>query len=193
MPKMSPAAYDARRAHIMAAARRCFTRHGIHVSVDEICVEAGVSKGALYVYFPSKQRIIEAIAEEHGLDIEAVRRAPTIEALKATLIESFNHGDPKQCRLELEAWTHSLTNPGLGNRLRGNRRHLKSAIVDALTGMQERGEIELAVPPAIAATIIMTYAFGVIASSAMSSKARAADTDFAFGELVAMLCATPAA
>ena len=53
----------------MAAARRCFVRNGIHISVDDICAEAGVSKGALYGYFPSKDAVIQAIADEHVSDL----------------------------------------------------------------------------------------------------------------------------
>ncbi len=70
----------------MAAARRCFIRHGIHISVDEICAEAKVSKGALYGYFASKDAIIQAIADEHAADLGAVRRACSCGELVAALL-----------------------------------------------------------------------------------------------------------
>jgi TetR/AcrR family transcriptional regulator, repressor for uid operon len=49
---------------IMEAAKKCFVRSGFRgASMHEICAEAGMSPGALYRYFPSKESIIEAISE----------------------------------------------------------------------------------------------------------------------------------
>jgi AcrR family transcriptional regulator len=49
----------------MDAARKCFVQSGFRgASMHEICREAEMSPGALYRYFPSKESIIEAIAEK---------------------------------------------------------------------------------------------------------------------------------
>jgi TetR/AcrR family transcriptional regulator, repressor for uid operon len=54
-----------RRLQILEAAATCFARSGFHgTSMQEICVEANMSPGALYRYFRSKDEIITAIAEE---------------------------------------------------------------------------------------------------------------------------------
>jgi TetR/AcrR family transcriptional repressor of uid operon len=46
-----------RRAEILAAAERCFVRSGFHqASMHEICIEAGMSPGNLYRYFPPRRR-----------------------------------------------------------------------------------------------------------------------------------------
>lgn len=51
---------------IMEAATRCFVRSGFQgASMHQICAEVGMSPGALYRYFPSKEAIIEAITEAH--------------------------------------------------------------------------------------------------------------------------------
>ena len=64
MPKLTPETQAARRAHIMDAAEVCFARSGFHrTSMADICKEAGVSAGALYVYFSSKEDLIAGIAE----------------------------------------------------------------------------------------------------------------------------------
>ncbi len=56
---------DERRAHILDAARTCFSRAGFHrTSMQEICAEAKMSPGGIYRYFASKDAIIEAIAQE---------------------------------------------------------------------------------------------------------------------------------
>jgi TetR/AcrR family transcriptional regulator, repressor for uid operon len=51
---------------ILEAAKKCFVRSGFRgASMHEICAEAGMSPGALYRYFPSKESIIEAISENN--------------------------------------------------------------------------------------------------------------------------------
>ena len=64
MPKLKPDVQRARSEHILDAAERCFVRAGFHrTSVHDICKEAGVSPGALYVYFDSKEALIAGISE----------------------------------------------------------------------------------------------------------------------------------
>ena len=57
MPKVSDAHVEARRQQILEAASACFARQGFHqTSVQDICKEAGLSAGAVYRYFPGKER-----------------------------------------------------------------------------------------------------------------------------------------
>jgi TetR/AcrR family transcriptional regulator, repressor for uid operon len=51
---------------VLEAAKKCFVRSGFRgASMHDICREAEMSPGALYRYFPSKEAIIEAIAEKN--------------------------------------------------------------------------------------------------------------------------------
>lgn len=53
---------EQRRQEIMDAALAVFSRLGFeHASMDDIAKEAGVSKGALYLYYKSKDAIIAAL------------------------------------------------------------------------------------------------------------------------------------
>lgn len=55
---------DQQTQRIMEAAKACFVRSGFQgASMHQVCAEAGMSPGALYRYFPSKESIIEAITE----------------------------------------------------------------------------------------------------------------------------------
>lgn len=52
------------RHHILAAAQRLFSTHGYDATgVAEICQAAGVSKGAFYHHFPSKQAVFLTLLE----------------------------------------------------------------------------------------------------------------------------------
>jgi len=58
-----PAALDtAKRQQIMEGARRVFLEDGFDgASIGDIVRAAGVSKGTLYAYFPSKEKLFEAL------------------------------------------------------------------------------------------------------------------------------------
>ena len=64
MPKLKPATQAARREHILDAAELCFANSGFHrTTMQDICREAGISPGALYVYFSSKEDLIAGLVE----------------------------------------------------------------------------------------------------------------------------------
>src|SRR3954466_10506682 len=64
MPKVSPAHEQQRRDQILAAAMRCFARQGYHAtSMDDVVRECGLSVGAIYTYFSSKEDLFLALAE----------------------------------------------------------------------------------------------------------------------------------
>ena len=63
MPRITAERRAGRRAEMIAAARRCFARDGYHqTSMPDIAAEAGLSAGAFYRYFPSKDDIVLEVA-----------------------------------------------------------------------------------------------------------------------------------
>jgi AcrR family transcriptional regulator len=71
MPKVSDAHLAARRRQILDAAARCFVRNGFHqTSMQDVIKEAGLSVGAFYRYFKSKNELITAIAGERIGEVE---------------------------------------------------------------------------------------------------------------------------
>ena len=76
---------SARRAQLLAAAKAVFVTQGYHAAaMDDIAVEAGVSKPVLYQHFPSKLELYLALLGESAADMVRLVRA----ALAAT---SDNH------------------------------------------------------------------------------------------------------
>jgi len=61
------------RSHILEAAGECFAKRGYAATgVAEICQRAGVTKGAFYHHFPSKQAVFMELLDEWlgGVDTE---------------------------------------------------------------------------------------------------------------------------
>ena len=68
MAKVTQEHIAARVAAIRAAALRLFVEKGIEgARMEEIAAEAGLSAGAIYRYFPSKEQLLEAVLT-HGTD-----------------------------------------------------------------------------------------------------------------------------
>src|SRR4051812_36620120 len=79
MSVLSPgrkAATEQRRDAILQAARAVFARQGYaETVVDDIATQAGIAKGTLYLYFPSKEQIYMAALLEVARKLNADSRA----------------------------------------------------------------------------------------------------------------------
>jgi AcrR family transcriptional regulator len=64
MPRISDERRAAQRDRVLQAAIACFARRGTHATtMDDICREAKLSRGAVYGYFESKAALVRAIFE----------------------------------------------------------------------------------------------------------------------------------
>ncbi len=67
MPRLAAETKVARRQQLIDAAWRCVADRGFQsLTVDEVCAEAGVSKGAFYLYFESKQDLLLGLLEDEA-------------------------------------------------------------------------------------------------------------------------------
>ena len=67
MPKVTPAHEQQRRAQILAAAMSCFSRQGYRATaMDDVVRESGLSVGAIYSYFPSKEDLFLALSDDRA-------------------------------------------------------------------------------------------------------------------------------
>lgn len=108
------------RAALLRASGRVFAERGFHrATLEAVAAEAGVSKGALYHYFTSKEQLFLALLEERlgaGLsDIEAViaERGAGGEELGAameTFLRRINR-DPRWLPLLLEFLAYGSRDP----------------------------------------------------------------------------------
>jgi AcrR family transcriptional regulator len=123
MPKVTDEHRDRRRRQILDAAMACFDRHGLHATTtDEIVAEAGLSAGAIYRYFDSKDAIIEAVAaerhaHERSLLADALVGDDPRASLRSFLEQYFDWlADPdeqRRRRVNVYVWAESLHNARL--------------------------------------------------------------------------------
>ena len=80
MPRISPEKLEERRQQIRAAAARCFARKGIQATtMREIFAEAGLSAGAVYNYYKTKDDLIaDGITASTAESAEAITAAAEV-------------------------------------------------------------------------------------------------------------------
>jgi AcrR family transcriptional regulator len=65
MPRLADDTKIERRQQLVDAAWRCVADRGFQsLTVDDVCAEAGFSKGAFYIYFEQKQDLLLALLED---------------------------------------------------------------------------------------------------------------------------------
>ncbi|MCX5580420.1 TetR/AcrR family transcriptional regulator [Kaistia terrae] len=141
-------AQDARRSQILDAARTCFARSGFRgASMQEICLEAKMSPGGLYRYFPSKEAIIEAIAQDERCGaaelVETMRgTGPLLDRMIGCAMGYFAYmRDPGACELMAEISAESLRNSEIGKRFAKIDDSVRDVMREVLTEAIEKGEM----------------------------------------------------
>ena len=109
MPRLSPATKVERRQQLIDAAWRCLADRGFgSLTVDDVCSEAGVSKGAFYVYFEQKQDLLLALLDDEAAEMDDVMqtlqhsRSSSVERLRRFARAMLEQGDDA-ARLQIRA------------------------------------------------------------------------------------------
>lgn len=75
-PNSSGRGVDGKEGMILAIARRRFAHYGFSkVTMDEVAADVGVVKGAIYYYFPTKERLFEGVIREEQKQFSAELQA----------------------------------------------------------------------------------------------------------------------
>jgi AcrR family transcriptional regulator len=155
MPKLAPETQHARREHILDAAEHCFARAGFRGStIQHICREAGVSAGALYVYFSSKEDLISGLVEREKVrfskDLARVAEAPDLLAALRSMAEHFCCEEPREkLLLHIEIGAEAARNEALGETVRATDRFVMESFEGLLREAKAKGRIDPAFPAPI--------------------------------------------
>ena len=167
MPKLKPAIQQARRDHILNAAERCFARAGFHrTTMQDICREAGVSPGALYVYFDSKEALIAGSCErdraEFAERLAGVAEAPDFLAALKELGEHYFVREPAPSHLMcIEIGLESTRNPRIAEIHRGVDEFISSSLEKLFQRMQDEGRIAPDLPIPVVVKLFSVIADGM--------------------------------
>ena len=156
-----------RRAAILDAAERCFSRSGFHqTSMNDICQAAGMSPGNLYRYFPSKEAIIAGITERHraqaAADFDAIEHAPSFyEGLAAVARVYMVEHSAEEVNLGIEIMAECRRNPAIAKLFHDFEADVKGRLVKLLKTAAARGEINPLTDFDSAAAMLMVIGDGV--------------------------------
>jgi AcrR family transcriptional regulator len=185
MPKVTQQYRDARRDHILAAARRCFLRDGFHAtSMQDLFAEAGLSSGAVYRYFASKDEMIMAIAEENSREVLAMMHAAAAQhpgrsagaaladALEIILARDAHDG---LGGMALLVWAEALRSPGIAAQFQDLFARLRADLAAVVRDHQRIGELPGGVSAEAVATVLLSVVPGCILQLALIGPEAVAD------------------
>lgn len=175
MPRVTDAYRESRRRQILDASIECFAREGFHrTSMAQIIAEAGVSAGTIYLYFDSKEEIVEAIAEErHALEsalaATALANPDTRQALHDLADGYLNWlSDPieqKRRRVTVQVWAEALRSDRVASIVRdgvGQRQQ----IIDFVRERQQQGHLVASLDPDSVSRVMLSLILGFVLQQA---------------------------
>jgi AcrR family transcriptional regulator len=176
LPKLAVEVKEARREHILRSALRCFARRGYHVTtIDDIAAEAGVSKGAPYVYFESKEALFQQLHDtwECGLTdrVNAAvdrlgRPAPSPRAVLEAVISAVGDHVMEEadlCRVLIEARTQAAYVAGLAERIRSSDGGTLASMTQLVEAGVAKGEWPAGTDPELQAKLVLAAIHGLMA------------------------------
>ena len=152
MARVTEAHVEARRNQILDAAWSCFARRGYHqTTMQDIATDAGISAGAIYRYYASKEAVLAAITERNtaryaellaDIQSESNTAMDVLDAIGQTMLATFE--DPlfeTNTRLDIEIRPETLRNDVLRERARQQLEFWRQSLVVLLKEARENGEL----------------------------------------------------
>lgn len=125
MPRVSEAERPLRQKRLVDAAWRCLERQSFaELRVEDICREAGLSKGSFYGYFHAKRDLLFALVDDDFMVLAVAAAEGAAERSGARRIRAFAEavlqGAENRARMQLRAdiWAAAVQDPELEARLR---------------------------------------------------------------------------
>jgi AcrR family transcriptional regulator len=154
MPKVTLEHRTARQDQIVAAARRCAMEQGFHkTTMADVIRESGLSAGAVYGYFKSKDEIVSAIADQALSTVDELferimateQPLTPLTALKTTLehiVTIAEQPDGDITRVALQAWAEAMHNDAIAAIAREKYTHLRGKFTEVARRAQADGTID---------------------------------------------------
>lgn len=183
MPKISDARRAARREQILNAARACFQREGLHATtMDDIIKASGLSAGAVYSYYPSKEELILAAVTTSlsGLRLRLepilMSRLPPDQFVEkvAETISNFSASDGYDLkRIALLGWSEAQRNERLRTVMRDFYLAFRHGLVEVAEAWKKEGELREHASAPDVAIVILAEILGFVVQSAIIGEVNA--------------------
>jgi AcrR family transcriptional regulator len=164
------------RANILDAAVRRFAISGYDAaSVDEICSAAGVSKGAFYHHFPTKQSVFLALLEGWlktvDLGLEGLRQPTVPETFvqMTQLLPVIFAAADDRLPMFLEFWTQASRDETVWAATIAPYRHYRAHFADLIRDGIAEGSLKQ-VDPESAAQVVLSLAVGLFLQGVLDPK-----------------------
>ena len=187
MPKISDERRAARRKQILEAAWTRFQKQGLHATtMDDIIRGAGLSAGAVYSYFPSKEELILAAVTDSlggirdlvGPTLEA-RPLPAPDVLVTQImaaVASFTAREGYDLRrIALLGWSEAQRNDRLRETMKGFYLPFRARLEAAAGQWQAAGLVHPQASAADVAKTILAMVLGFVVQSALLGDVEPAD------------------
>jgi len=167
--KRDPEQYESKKQAILDCAMRCFLRHGLQgASISIICKEAGISPGHLYHYFPSKDAIIEQMADDYLSQLHAhfslhQQGEQTATVLLSEIWSMQEWSDLTNCRILFELLAEAGRNEKICALLKEHSNSVRKLLMETIKAGQMRGEVDPNLDPNHASAVLLA----VLDSAAM--------------------------
>jgi len=173
MVRVTPEHVDARRRAILEAACDVFARKGsAAATMQEIAREAGLSAGAIYLYYPSKADLVRAVCDAKTASVQSIFDEAALETddplvvldrVARTLAGQYHEEDFRtDSILSLETTLAAARDlDDLGAELRSTSCSISESIAALVRQAQLRKEIESEIDPETLATVLQAFAIGL--------------------------------
>jgi AcrR family transcriptional regulator len=146
----------------VGSAWACLAVHAYRdLTVDDICTAAGVSKGAFYGYFKSKQELLYALLDEDASTLDTLIEELSARPLsagerlrrfaRASLRDAEN---PSRMQLRGDLWAALGTDPAVEESLRSSARSRRAALRAWVEQGTASGELKETPANALASIVI---------------------------------------
>jgi AcrR family transcriptional regulator len=158
------------RERLLRAAGTVFAERGYDgASLDDVAVAAGLTKGAVYSSFASKEELFYALIRERIRErLELVTKAADGRATvsditrdTASALGELMSTQAEWSLLFIEFWARAVRDPGLRDELARERRYARGLIASLLQEQAARGGVELPVPADQLAVAVLALANGI--------------------------------
>ena len=148
MPRVVPEYKEEARTRILTAANQVFREKGYRqATMDDVAKKLGVSKGALYLYFASKEELFEEICRAEPLAFKEILYSAFGENKKP--LESAGEFFDKMLRrygsssgLSFEIFSEASHNPGLRRVLKKTQDEYAATLMNYLEEGRKREFID---------------------------------------------------